>query len=137
MAVVGKTSFQVVNENRNKGPLVKVEISEGRFVKMYRADAEAQRLIEKQQPAPQDKSRKPAEDKRRKPKGDKTLPQSPPGSEEEADDLTEIDGVGKATARALQLAGIETFAQLKTADVSRVISGNALTAIEEWRSQQG
>lgn len=48
MAILSSTSFEVVNAKtrKNKGPLVAVEIAPGRFVKMYRADAEAQGFLE-------------------------------------------------------------------------------------------
>lgn len=144
MAIVSSKSFELVNAKtrQQKGPLVTVEISPGRHVKMYQADAEEQGLIQKSRPAAEDKSLKPAEDKRRE------GPSERPGERREAettvpqpsapaDDLTEIDGVGKATARALAAAGIVTFEQLKTADIERIVSGNALAAIEEWRSSNG
>lgn len=153
MPVVSSKSFEIVNANtrRGKGPLVKVEISPGRFVKMYRADAEAQGLV------PQgDKLRSAEGDKGASPpstgsdlqseSGSDTADSAENGGDEaailaavpgEGDDLTEIDGVGPATARVLTAAGITTFGQLKAAGregLERVVSGSALAAIVAWQA---
>lgn len=155
MAVVDSQSFDVVNQeiNMKKGPLVKVELQPGRFVKMYEADAIAQGLIEaKSKPASKDKASPPSKDKMRKPAGDKAASES--GSPEEKaeksetpernevsdrviadpqDDFTTIDGVGPATARALAANDINTFDELRAAGELEYLTGPINEAIERWR----
>lgn len=87
--------------------LVRVEISPGRFVKMHRAAA----------------------DKMCQPGSNKRPPRNP------MDDFTTIPGVGEATAMQLQAHGIQTYAQLRTADVG-FLPTRAQTAIEEWRDER-
>lgn len=135
MAIVSSKSFELVNAKTRaaKGPLIRVEIEPGRFVKMYQADAEAQGLVQKSRPPAEDKGRKPQEDKGA---GEQTPTQPPPkGEGAEADDFTTIPGVGKATARALTVAGITSFAELRTADLSRIVSSQVQEAIEAWRGE--
>ena len=136
-----------------KGPLVRVHLGRGRYVKMYREDAERQGYL-------QPKARRGAEDKLRAPEGDKGAQtpraQTPgaqtPGAQtheteeenlpgcggvgeaprKEADDLTEIPGVGEATARALEARGIRAFAELRTASLEG-LPGRIRAAIEAWR----
>lgn len=127
-----------------KGKLVRVELQPGRFVKMFEADAVAQGLIEKKKrPASGDKMRRPGGDK-----GNSPSPQPPPtgrgsmasadeaaGEEKAAplDDFTVIEGIGPATARALQARGIKTFEELRAANDLGFLSSQAQTAIEQWR----
>lgn len=157
MATVSSKSFEVVNEKtrQQKGPLVAVEISPGRHVKMYRVDAEAQGLIAPLAASSAgsagdgQKNRPPGGNKMRPPGDNKgsEKPTTPPAGDQETappavsddgdrrdDDLSSIDGVGPATVRALAAAGIITFDQLRTADITQVVSGNALAAIEAWRT---
>lgn len=124
-------------ERMKKGPLVKVEISPGRFVKMHQADAIARGLI-----LPEKKRRPTGRDKMRAPGRDKGAPpQSPPGGgrddepeSERVDDFTVIPGVGPATARVLVTRGITTFEQLRQAGELTYLSERVNAAIEEWRS---
>ena len=110
----------------NKGPLVKVEIRPGQFVKMYRDDAIAaghlkakEPVQNKMQPQPANKMRLPEEDKE---------PDPAP-----ADDFTSIPGVGPATARALVAHGITTFEQLRDAENLDYLTETVKAAIEEWK----
>jgi predicted flap endonuclease-1-like 5' DNA nuclease len=136
MAIVSSKSFEFVDQQRRmeKGPLVRVDLGGGRMVKMYEADAIAGgHLPGKEQPATGTKSRPPREDKSRPPQGDK----ADDDEAEVADFAGEITGVGPAAQRALAAAGITTFEQLRTADVERVLSGQALKAVEAWREADG
>lgn len=113
-----------------KKPLVRVELEPGRFVKMYRDDVQRLGLIgpAKVQEAVEDKMRRPAEDK--------TIPESHsgPDMDETSDDLTEIPGVGPATAERLRAQGLETLEELRTVDLS-ALDGRARRAIERWRDE--
>lgn len=102
---------------KKRGPLVKVEIEPGRFVKMYKQD------VLKMQQQKEDKMVEPSEDKMLEPSEDKA-----------PDDFTTIDGVGPATANALVDEGITSFEQLKDAALNNLHS-RAKTAIQEWRDE--
>lgn len=130
-----------------KGKLIRVEITPGRFVKMYEVDAVAQGLVKVAAPAPlrqaqdaaqrgEQKSRPPGGDKMVKPGGDKAAPPAPQRGEQEPppDDLTTIPGVGKATARALAARGITTFEQLRQANALDFLTPQARESIEQWRN---
>lgn len=163
MPVVSSKSFEVVNEKvrKGKGPLVKVEIAPGRFVKMYRADAVAQGLIKKDSSedlgmtggtkarvAEGDKMLRPSQDKKAAAADTAVNGEAGQGSADTAesggtpggaDDLTVIEGVGPATARALGAVGIVSFEQLRSAgraDLERVVSGNVLASIEAWQAAE-
>lgn len=111
-----------------KGRLIRVEISPGRIVKMYEADAAARGYV-----VPQvEKALPPAQNKMRLPEEDKNAEAGK--SQEPADDFTTIDGVGPATARALVVNGITTFAQLRAAGKLSFLTASANAAIEEWRN---
>lgn len=110
-----------------KGPLIKVEISPGRYVKMYQADAEARGLVQKARPPQQDKIRPPQQDKQQQP------PAEPEEETAVSDDLTQIPGVGPATARALAARGIDTFAALRAAGELDWLTPQANQAIAAWR----
>ena len=112
----------------SKGKLIRVQISEGRVVKMYEADAIAKGYIA----APQTKAQSPAQNKMRLPAENKA-PELEPEEVPEPDDFTVIDGVGPATARALAASGITTFAQLAVAGELDYPTAAANAAIEEWR----
>lgn len=121
-----------------KGPLVRVELSPGRYAKMYRADVEAQGLTDKVHPADRDKLSRPQTDKTAPPAGDKMAPPQADKAAEttpppEPDDFATIDGVGKATARALAAHGITTFDQLKAAGPLPYLTATVNEALEEWR----
>lgn len=143
MATISSKSFtqSTPQTRREKGPLVRVEIAPGRFVKMYRADVETQGLADKVHPADKDKLKRPQGDKSQPPAGDKSQPPqgnktaeepTPPASE--PDDFATIHGVGKATARALVAHGIKTFEQLKAAGTLDYLTPAAQAAIEAWRN---
>lgn len=149
MAVVSRKSFVQENQKTraNKGPLVRVELQPGRYVKMYEADAIAAGHI-RPRPEPKQKARPPQENKIREPGGDKgaetavTPPAgAPAGTAEkmvetavsEPDDFTTIDGIGRATARLLAAHDITTFEELRQADLG-FLSGKQREVIEEWRS---
>ncbi len=99
-----------------KGPLVRVELEPGRFVKVHKEDAREAGLL-KQRRAPGDKMRKPS--------GDKAQAPAPA-------DFTVIEGVGSATAATIQAQGIRTLEALRTADLG-FLSGRAQAAVEAWR----
>lgn len=139
MATISKDSFSEDNARtrQGKGPLIKVEVSPGRYVKMYRADAEARGLVSPAQSsaATATKAQPPTENKMLPPSGNKTAaadappPQAPPA----ADDFTTILGIGRASARALVANGITTFAQLRQATQLDFLSVTARQAVEQWR----
>lgn len=106
-----------------KGPLIKVQLAPGQYVKMYQADAIAKGLIE----PPATKMQPPAQNKMRQPEAEKTPEPEP------ADDFTEIPGVGPATARALAAHGITTFEQLRQAGELDYVTAATMAAIEAWR----
>lgn len=114
-----------------KGPLVKVQIGPGQYIKMYREDAIKAGHIKAQPPA-QNKMRTPAADKAVEPPEsvEEKTPEAPP-----ADDFTAIDGVGPATARALVAHGITTFEQLKAAGELSYLAPKANEAIAAWRAR--
>lgn len=118
-----------------KGPLVRVELQPGRFVKMHEADAVEQGLIE-----PKKKSRPKPNDKQRLPQKDKASSTPTPEEEQpeqQADDFTIIDGVGPATARALAAHGITTFADLKATENFDFLGAKTAEAITEWIEANG
>lgn len=120
-------------ERMKRGPLVKVEISPGRYVKMHQEDAIARGLI------PSEKKKRPAgRDKMRSPGRDKGAPPQPPpeGGQNAAttDDFTVIPGVGPATARALEAHGFSTLEQLREVGELTFLGSAINLAIEEWRS---
>lgn len=133
MAILSSKSFKLSTPKTRaqKGSLVTVEISPGRLVKMYEADAVAAGYIKPKKKQP------PAEDKRRPATGDKAKkPEDQKAEVAPADDLTVISGVGKATERALQVRGIVTFEQLRQVDPESLdyLSAQARQAIAEWRA---
>jgi predicted flap endonuclease-1-like 5' DNA nuclease len=135
MAVVNKQSFVLANAPKKRGPLVRVEISPGRYVKMYQEDAIASGYIT---PAPGvaqgPKSRPAAENKMRLAAEDKATPTPQRGEQgPEPDDFTAIRGIGPATARLLATRGITTFEQLRQAGTLDYLSPQATAAIETWR----
>lgn len=117
-----------------KGPLVKVELQPGRFVKMYRDDAIAAGLLD----APEKKRKKPA-DKMQKQAQDKSgvvvtqdRARPAPGVTTAADDFTQIPGIGAATAEELYERGFDTFEELRNADLAE-LPWRAQLAIGQWR----
>ncbi len=153
MAVIDSSNWELVTQETNlkKGPLVKVKLSPGRYVKMYEADAIAQGLIDAPVRQAQDrpvKSRPAAKDKMRRPEQDKAAKNRAAKAEEgpevnhraeitkpeaEADDFKAIDGVGPATARALAAHGIETFEELHDAGELDFLNAPLNAVIERWR----
>lgn len=135
MATISKDSFtrSTPQTRQAKGPLVRVELQPGRFVKMHKADADAQGLAYEGQ-----KAQPPAQNKMLPPAGDKAVAVAPPAEPEgkaEPDDFATIDGVGKATARALVAHGVKSFDQLKAAGTLDYVTPAAMNAIEEWRKR--
>jgi predicted flap endonuclease-1-like 5' DNA nuclease len=130
MAIVSKKSFSIDDQKarQNKGPLVRVELRPGQFVKMHEADAiEAGHIKPKTELA--QKSMPAQENKMRLSETEKTetaVPLSPA-------DFGEIEGVGPATARRLVAQGITTFDELRNADLS-FLNDKQRGAIEEWRN---
>lgn len=108
-----------------KGKLVNIKISEGRYVKMYEADAIDQGLLKAKPQAP---------NKMRMPVDNKTDPKPMPEEKPPADDFASIPGIGKATARALISHGITTFEQLKAVGNLDYLTDKTMQAIEAWRN---
>lgn len=114
-----------------KGPLVKVQIRPGQFVKMYEADAiQAGHLPPKNPPAA--KSQPPASNKMRLPEEDKTSETTAPAA-----DFTTIPGIGPAAARVLAAHGITAFDQLLAAGELDYLPEKVNHAIAEWRAGEG
>ena len=103
--------------------VVKVKLRDGVYVRMDKAEAIKKGLYTE---PPKQKMRPPALNKMVMPTVHKL------DSIPEPDDLTEIPGIGKATAEALNQAGIKTFDQLMAADLS-FLPGGAVKAVEKWR----
>jgi predicted flap endonuclease-1-like 5' DNA nuclease len=118
MAVLSSRSFTEDNptSRANKGKLVKIEVSPGRLVKMYEADAVAAGHIK-----PKTKALPASENKMILPTENKT-----------ADDFSGIPGIGPAAARAILAHGIATYDDLKTADLS-FLPKRAQESIEAWK----
>lgn len=129
MTVLSSKSFTEVNQKnrREKGPLVKVQIGPGQYVKMYRADAiAAGHLSEKTRPPAENKLRPPEDDKRQASGPERDAVSVPPVS------FTDIPGVGRATVRLLAGRGITTLDQLRQADLS-FLPASARAAVEAWK----
>lgn len=128
MALIISDTVNRQEDKMKKGKLIRVELQPGRFVKMYEQDAIDQGLItapkqQKMKPAQENKMVQPAEVKT------KPLPQSEP------DDFSEINGIGKATSRAIVANGLETFAALRAAGDLSFLTPSAQTAVEKWRDE--
>lgn len=126
--VTNQSSWPLITQatRQSKGALIKVRMPAGNVVKMYEQDAIDQGLIEGV--TSEQKQHQKAEDKKRK--GD----ENKGGETVETVDFSEIDGVGKATARKIVENGIRTFEELAEADLSNVLTGKAITAIEVWKN---
>lgn len=104
---------------KNKGPLIRVELSPGRFVKMHRQHAIEAGFLD----APPKMRTVKTENKMITP------------VENKADDFTEIPGVGKASVELLNNQGVFTFKQLRSADLSGLYY-RARQSIEEWNGRE-
>lgn len=130
MAIVNTKSFVMENEKSRsgRGPLVRVQVG-GRWVKMYQADAAAQKLVtvetQANRPAQEDKAR-PAENEKMV---ETAVIENEPA--QTVVDFSTIDGVGPATARRIVAQGIGTYEQLRTADLG-FLSGAQQQAIRAW-----
>lgn len=100
-----------------KGKLIRVEISPGRFVKMYESDVKKETKIAK----------KPTENK------GALTPVNPDPVEVVSDTLADIPGIGKATERSLNDHGIYTFDQLFIAGELPFLTDKSNQKIEDWR----
>lgn len=162
--IINSKQWKMITQevHMSKGKLITVEISPGRSVKMYEADAIAKGLI---QPPPEVKMRKAPGNKMRERPADKTgqrietdqrMVSTDAGSHdpqtviaeiaqledeapphEEQPGLDSIAGIGKASSRALAAHGVETFEQLKAAQDLDYLPAKVLTAIAKWRSERG
>ena len=113
-----------------KGPLVKIPIGRGQFVKMYESDAIAKGLLpSKAKPQADNKMRLPTATQNKSTPSEMEVESAPL-----ADDFTTIQGVGPATARALVANGITTFEQLRQAGALTYVTARTMQAIEKWRS---
>jgi len=108
--------------NMNRGPLVKVQLSPGRWVKMYEKDAIEKGLLIKQRKQSENKMIQPQEEKKIEPVLEKA----------EWDDFTEIHGVGKATDEQLHAHGVHIYDQLLNAPIE-YLNPKAKQAIKDWR----
>lgn len=132
MAVItGRDSWPLDNQEvrMKKGPLIKIELQPGRFVKMYEQDAIAQGLVEpKAKPPKHDKMQRPEENKIQAPEEDKAAE----SEAQPADDFTQIPGVGPATARAIVAHNITTFEQLREAPSLDFLPERALESVKSY-----
>lgn len=112
-----------------KGKLVRVEISPGRFVKIYESD------LQKMKTPQSNKILKTETANKSESNPDADVVGSVPVFEEQpSDDLGSIAGIGPATVRALAAHGIETFEQLRSAGELVFLSSRVNEAIEIWRN---
>jgi predicted flap endonuclease-1-like 5' DNA nuclease len=125
--IIDNKEWKIINQEvrMKKGKLVNIKISEGRYVKMYEADAIDQGLLKAKPQAP---------NKMRMPVDNKTDPKPMPEEKPPADDFASIPGIGKATARALISHGITTFEQLKAVGNLDYLTDKTMQAIEAWRN---
>jgi predicted flap endonuclease-1-like 5' DNA nuclease len=125
--IIDNKEWKIINQEvrMKKGKLVNIKISEGRYVKMYEADAIDQGLLKAKPQAP---------NKMRMPVDNKTDPKPMPEEKPPADDFASIPGIGKATARALISHGITTFEQLKAVGNLDYLTDKNMQAIEAWRN---
>lgn len=72
------------------------------------------------------------EDKRRKGGEDKTVKPEKPEDGDKADDLTQLKGIGEASAKALVAAGIDSFAALAAIDPDNAPTVEGLGANPAW-----
>jgi len=131
--ITPKNTWTVVTQasNAKKGPLVRVQMGPGRYVKMYEADAIAKGLIPgKAKPQATNKMQTSSKNKAAAPEA-QTEEKAP------ADDFTTISGIGPATARALAAHGITTFDQLKAAEELAYLPAKARAGIDAWRAVNG
>jgi predicted flap endonuclease-1-like 5' DNA nuclease len=133
MAVItDKKNWELVTQEKNmkKGPLVKIKIGRGQFVKMYEADAIAKGLLpSKAKPLTQNKMLDPTATQNKSAPTEPEAESTPP-----VDDFTTIQGVGPATARALVANGITSFEQLRQAGALAYVTPRTMQAIEAWRN---
>lgn len=129
--IINSKEWPLINQEvrMNKGKLVNIQISPGRYVKMYESDAIAKGLL-KAKPQPANKMQKPPQNKASKVTPSEEKPEEKPPT----DDFTTISGVGPATARALMAHGIISFDQLRSAGKLDYLSAKTMQAIEVWRN---
>jgi predicted flap endonuclease-1-like 5' DNA nuclease len=129
---------------RKDNPLVKVYTAPGQYSKMRLKDAEKLGLeYEYEKGRAPEGNKMMAPDENKAAKNNSEIASSdlrPPRNDKEDHhqdlaDFTEISGVGKATAAALHENGIDSFVQLRQADVS-FLPGKAQSVIEEWRKAE-
>jgi len=136
MAIItDKKNWELVTQEKNmkKGPLVKIPIGRGQFVKMYEADAIAQgKMPRKAKPPADNKMRLFTATQNKSAHQEPEVESAPP-----ADDFTTIQGVGPATARALVANGITNFEQLRQAGALTYLTPRTMQAIEKWRELSG
>jgi hypothetical protein len=127
--IIDSKEWKIINQEvrMSKGKLVNIQISPGRFVKMYEADAIAQGLIP-------GKARPQAPNKMLTPQANKAAGPAQIEEKAPADDFTTIPGIGLASARALVAHGITTFEQLREAVGITCLTSKARDAIETWRT---
>jgi len=143
MAVIRKRDFEFENQNtRNKkGKLIRVDLGRGRAVKMYEKDAA--KLLgkapkNKLAAAPKNKLAPAPKNKLAPAPKNKLAADVPPDDLDglPVDNLTEIDGIGPASAKKLNKNGILTFAQLKAAGSLPYLSETVNEKIERWRGAE-
>ena len=110
-------------KKKKKGKLVTVNQGKGRGIKMYLEDA-----IEAGLHKPAQKIKLAEENKMLVP--DETKQQEP--EPEAQDDFTTIDGIGKASDRLLKSRGVNTFDQLREANLES-FSTSIQNAVDRWK----
>lgn len=139
--ITDKYNWPLVTQeiNMKKGPLVKVQIRKGQFVKMYESDAIAKGYLpSKAKPQADNKMRIPDAKQNKAAHQEAEAESTPLEAADEfaqtADDFTTIPGIGKGTARALVAHGIRSFEQLRQAGALTYVTPKTMQAIEDWRS---
>lgn len=137
--------------NKERGPLIKVQIGPHRYAKMYEADAIKQGLTPKRGKLPSDKGSTPPPTLTPDPlsarissgqgrgENDPALSEPPQRvvlPRDEWEDFTEVPGIGKASCEALHANGIYTYEDLLIADVS-FLTAKAQKAVEALREGLG
>jgi hypothetical protein len=136
MALIISDNYNRQEDRMKKGKLVTVVGPRGYGVKMYEQDAIAQGLIpgKKAQPAKENKMMSQPQNKMAPMPSEMKELIDEFVAKENKDDLTTIDGIGKATERALNARGIKTFEQLRAANVD-FLSPMVKAKIEDWRNE--
>ena len=122
--------MRTITNNKDRGPLIKVQIGPHRYAKMYEKDAIKQGLLPRTGKLPNDRGEVSKSPSPLTPlpdgEGNQIVPR------EEWEDFTEIPGIGEASCSALYDNGVHTWDDLLDADVS-FLNPRARAAVAAWR----